>query len=125
VKIKKLAKLELREIQALGETLDGYAEFFKTEIANDTCELWEIDNGKSFAITRLENDEFKHNKVLVVCCYKGENLNEFVEHITAIADKNKWLIRFHTKRPALVRWMKRKFNFNDVEYVAIRENNHG
>lgn len=125
MKIKKLAKLELRETQALGETLDGYADYFKTEIANKLCELWEINNGKSFAITRLESDEFKQNITMVVCCYKGQDLNEFVEHIITVADANNWLIRFHTKRPALVRWMKRKFNFNDVEYVAIRENKNG
>lgn len=121
MKIKKLKRLELREIQALDETLDGYDEYFKRQIELDLCELWEINNGESFAITRMEYDADKQNTILVVCCYKGKNLNDFVDHITAIADKNKWLIRFHTKRASLARWMERKYNFNDKEFVLIRE----
>ncbi len=125
MRIQKLKKLELREIQGLGETLDDYAEYFKNEIARGACELWDINNGESFAITRIEFDEWTNKTALVVCCYKGKNLNDFAEHILKIADKNNWCIRVHTTNPALVRWYTRKYNFNEPEYVLTRDNKNG
>lgn len=123
--VKKLSKLTLREKQGLAETLDGYGDFFEHEINENICELWEINNGESFAITRLENDEFKNIKILVLCCYKGKNLNDFANLLAETADKNNWFVRFHTKSPALARWMNRKYDCEPLEHVLMREPKHG
>ena len=125
MKIRKLSELTEREINGLHGTLDGYDDYFISEVAANVCELWEINDGESFCITRLERDTIKDTITLVVCAYKGKNLDQFAQHITKIADANKWLIRVHTTKPALVRWYTRKYNFNKPEYVLIRDNQNG
>jgi len=125
MRVQLLPRLTLREVQGLGETLDGYNEYFRQAIDDKECELWDINNGESFCITRLEYDSDKQYTVLVVCCYKGKNLKPFVDHITAIADKKNWYIRYHTKRASLVRWMHRTFDFDSPEYVCLRSPNNG
>jgi len=125
VHIVKLDKLTERELDGLGETLGGYDDYFIEAVESGICELWDINNGQSFSITRMEHDNFIQQTIMVVCCYKGEDLTAFVDHITAIADYNNWQIRFHTKRPGLVKWMRKSYNFNETEQIAIRNPNHG
>lgn len=123
--VVKLPHLTQREVDELAETLDGYAEYFRDEIEQGDCELWEINNGDSFCITRLETDSYKDERItLVVCCYKGKDLDEFTEHLCNTADARNWFIRFHTFRPGLVRMMQ-KHDFNNAEYIAIRGPKHG
>jgi len=125
MRVQKLRRLTLREEQGLDETLDGYNDYFRQAIKHGDCELWDINNGDSFCITRMETDTDKGRTILVVCCYKGKDLNEFTNHLTATCDANNWFLRFHTKRRGLVRWMQRGHNFNELEYVAMRGPNNG
>ena len=109
------------EVQKLGETLDGYAEYFKAAIKYKECELWSINGGESYCITRLEVDKIKNRTTVAVCCYKGKNLEAFVNHLISICDANGFYIRFHTVHKSLTRWMQRKFKFKPFEFVNHRE----
>jgi hypothetical protein len=106
---------------ALRIALGGDEEYFSTAIANGVCELWEINQGASYCITRLE----RHNKTkriyLVCCCYQGKDLDEFAQHLITIADRNDWSLRVHTTNKAIVKWYRNKYNFNAPEYIIIRD----
>jgi hypothetical protein len=123
VKIKRLSFLTNEIKQALKISLDGNENFFEEEIKKNICELWNINEGESFCISRMEEEN--NNTILVLCCFAGKNLDGFAQHVMKIADKNSWFIRVHTKNKALVRWYLRRYNFNLPEYVLIRGPKNG
>lgn len=122
LKVEKLKTLTPFIIEFLKEELGGYDDLFIQQINSSISELWRINSGESYAITRLETDLLTRKIILVVCVYKGKNLIQFGDHITKICDKNKWLLRFHTLKPALAKWMTKEYNFNEHEHVLLREN---
>jgi hypothetical protein len=105
--------------QGLCQALDGYGEFFKSQVNTGIAELYRIGS-ESWFIVRQEIDQTKGTQILVVCCYQGEKLADFVEYLIDTCRKNKFdEIRFHTKRPGLAKWMKNQFNFQVAEYVSV------
>lgn len=124
MKIEKLHILDNEGIAALSETLGGYAEFFKDEIKRGASELWRIDNGESYAITRLERDEWLNETTLVCCCYKGANLKQWTKHLLSICDKNKWNARLHTTNKTISKLMRKKYGFSEPELVLTRGHAH-
>ena len=119
--VLKLDTLTEKAIEGLGDTLDGYEALFDIEIKNNVSELWEINGGESYCITRLEYDRFKHYHVLVICTYRGKNIEQFCDHVLPLVEKNNWKIRFHTFKPAFAKWMGKKYGFTQTEYVLLRE----
>ena len=117
--IERLSFLTNEIKEALKISLDGNENFFEDEIEKNISELWNINHGESFCISRIEKED--DNIILVLCCFAGKNLDGFAQHVMKIADKNSWCIRVHTKNRALVRWYLRRYNFNLHEYVLIRE----
>jgi hypothetical protein len=111
--------------EKLKHALNGYEEFYHQEIENKIAELWEVDDGESYAITRLEYDEYKDFTVLVVCCYEGKKIKEFADHVEKVADKKKWYVRVHTTNKALCEWWRKRYHFDEIEYVLTREPKNG
>ena len=109
----------------LKKSLNGYDLLFKQEIQQGIAELWEINGGESYAITRMEYDEYKQHTILVVCCYEGENIKEFADHVERVADSKQWHVRVHTENAALCNWWRKRYHFDNIEYVMTREPKHG
>ena len=86
----------------LGETLRDCEDLLRDQVNRGIAELWQVDD-HSWMITRTEY--FPNRKPeLVVCCYKGEQLNAVTQLIMATAIKNGFgSIRYHTQRKGLNR----------------------
>jgi hypothetical protein len=77
------------------------------------AQCWRLQKGKAYMLTRAENKE------LVVCCFEGENLGEIItDVIQAVKESGFSSIRFHTKRPAILKLIRQEFEL--VEYVFRR-----
>lgn len=109
----------------LDKSLDGYGDFYREQIIQGICELWKINGGESYAVSRLEYDEYKKINILVMCCYEGKNIVKFVRHVEKIADSKGWHVRIHTKNPTLAKFYTKKSGFIFSEYVLMREPNNG
>ena len=72
--IKRVKNWTEEAEQCLGETLRDDADLLKQQVNSGIAELWNIDN-ESWMITRVE-DLPGRKPELVVCCYKGKNLNQ-------------------------------------------------
>ena len=119
--VEKLDSLTPEIIDFLSDVLGGYDDYFVEEINSHVSELWKVNGGESYSITRLEFDHCKNKTVLVVCVYKGKNIEQFCDHVLKIVDVNTWSIRFHTEKIAFAKWMGSKYNFGRPELVLIRE----
>jgi hypothetical protein len=109
----------------LHNALGGYDDFFRQEIEQGIAELWKINYGESYCVSRLEYDEYKQKTILVLCCYQGKNITQFARHCERIADKNDWQIRVHTENETLAKLYQKKMGFGKPEYVLIREPKNG
>ncbi len=88
--------------QGLGETLDDCEDLLREQIEKGIAELWQVDDS-SWLITRVEKWPGRKPE-LVVCCYKGENLNAVTQEIMKGAiNSGMGSIRYHTKRKGLNR----------------------
>ncbi len=117
MKIQKITHWTLQAEQGLGETLNDDAELLKQQVNSGIAELWCIDN-ESWMITRVE-DLPGRKPELVVCCYKGKDLNQVGDLILAQSKKQDFgSIRFHTKRKGLNRLLS-KFNFQFLESIYL------
>ena len=121
LRVEKLDTLTPDIINFLGYTLDGYDNFYIQEISHGVSELWEINGGESFCITRLESDLQTNKTILVVCVYRGKNIEQFCDHVLKIVEGEKWGLRFHTFKPAFAKWMTKKYKFENTEYVITRD----
>jgi len=64
-------------------------------------------------LTRAENKE------LVVCCFEGKNLKSIISGVIKAAKISGFTsIRFHTKRPAIIKLIKEEFQL--VEHIFRR-----
>ena len=119
--IEKLDRLTPPIIEFLSDVLGGYDAYFIEEIDRGISELWRVNSGESYSITRLEFDHCKNKTVLVVCVYKGKNIEQFCDYVLKIVDVQKWSIRFHTEKIAFAKWMASRYNFGKPEIVLKRE----
>jgi len=89
-------------VEGLGETLRDCEDLLRDQVNRGIAELWQIED-RSWMITRTE--VFLNRKPeLVVCCYKGEQLNAVTQEIMVTAIKNGFgSIRYHTQRKGLNR----------------------
>jgi hypothetical protein len=93
----------IKACMVLGPTLDRALEL---DIRAGRAELWAVDGGSSFAVTRLE--VLPDRRELVVCAYAGTGLEAFAAHLyERCAAQGVASIRWHTRRPALARLLKR------------------
>ena len=113
MKFKKLTALTDEAAQglnkSLGDTLDR--EILTQDIAEGISELYEIDGGKAYAITRIEPKE------LVICCFQGSGLREAAPRFVAAAKAAGCTsIRFHTENTALARLLS-EYKPKHIEHV--------
>jgi len=88
--------------QGLGETLRDDVELLRDQVAQGVAELWRVD-GHSWMITRVEPIPNRRPE-LVVCCYKGRDLNRVTQYLMKAAIKQGFgSIRYHTRRKGLNR----------------------
>ncbi|AMO56627.1 hypothetical protein GZ77_03525 [Endozoicomonas montiporae] len=101
--------------RALRDTFYGYD--FRREIETGQAELWKVNGGRLWLITRIENGE------LVVCCAAGRGLVSACVYLLAAAKKQGLKsIRFHTFKPAFARFIKQTFSgFQKVEQRSTGE----
>ena len=117
MEIKKISRWTKQAEQSLGETLRDDADLLKHQVNNSIAELWCI-NGESWMITRVEHLPGRKPE-LVVCCYKGKDLNTVGDLILAQAQIQRFgSIRFHTQRKGLNRLLS-KFDFQFLESVYL------
>jgi len=119
VNVKKLLVLTPEIKMALAVSMQGEDQYFDQAIKQNICELWVINNGESYAITRLEENN-ENGITLVLCCYEGKDIDCFSRHIIKIADSNKWAIRVHTYSKVLKKWCLTRYGFNNPEFVLKR-----
>ncbi len=88
--------------QGLGETLRDDMELLRDQVEQGTAELWRVDN-HSWMITRIEPIPGRKPE-MVVCCYKGRDLNKVTQHLMQAALRQGFgSIRYHTRRKGLNR----------------------
>ena len=86
------------------------------DIEQGYSELWEIDGGASYLVSRIES------QYVVGVCFGGEDLPGASEFILRAAAKLGKPVRLHTKRPGMGRLMKR-FNPEVLETIYRIESN--
>jgi hypothetical protein len=97
VVIVKLKHIDARVRAGLGDTLD---EILEADVERGAAELYEIDAGASYAITRVERDVDE----LVLCAYRGRDVEPFFRVLAARAEVlGLRSVRFHTRRRGLAR----------------------
>lgn len=102
-------------IEAVGETADGDGPILHALIEGGEAEAWSVNDGALNLITRIETRPDRRE--LVVCCAKGEALDELIPVIESAAAKAECdTIRWHTKRKGLARYVDR-YSSEPVEYV--------
>ena len=90
---------------------DGAA--LEKQCNNGIAQCWRLQKGKAYMLTRAENKE------LVVCCFEGQGLGEIITGvIQAVKNSGFSSIRFHTKRPAILKLIRQEFKL--VEHVFRR-----
>lgn len=117
MKIEKLPFLCLDSLSVLFPAFDGFAGYFKSAIESGECELWSIDNGTSYCITRMELHPVT---TLVFCCYAGSRIRRFARYASDLCERNNWAIRVHTKDARLAKLYQKHFGFSNPEYVLTR-----
>lgn len=101
MRFERLPSLRLAEIET--DTFGGSADrdIIADEIERGISELWRIDDGKAYMVTRMETDE------LVIVAFQGKGLANVAPILVETAKRHGLdSIRFHTKRPALARLLK-------------------
>ena len=95
--------------RALSGTFHGHD--YRADIEKGRCQLWRVNPGRLFIITRIEDRE------LVVCCAAGRGMVAAAVYLLAAAmNQGLTSVRFHSRRPALARLMRKAgFPFVAVE----------
>lgn len=97
--------------RGLEGTLDALLE---QDVAAGLAQVWELDAGSSYAITRLERGGLNE---LVICAYRGRDAEGFLELcLQGARAQGVRSIRFHTRRPGLARLIHR-YRPDLAEYV--------
>ena len=101
--VQRLIELTPRARYVLRGTLDAPLE---ADVAAGRAQLWEINDGESFAVTRLEGAPGMPLHELVVCAYAGRDVRAFAAMVVESARRQGVpSIRWHTRRPALARML--------------------
>lgn len=88
--------------QVTGEDHDSVAR----EVDAGTSELWLV-SGHSFLVTNVDTS----SRELIVCCYAGRDVLAIADVLYKLARKQGLCaVRFFTKRPALARQLRRRFD---------------
>jgi hypothetical protein len=89
----------------LVKSLSGDDIPLRLECENGISQCWQFNKGEAYMLTRGEGKE------LVICCFEGKNLKSFVDHIFKAASLCGFSsIRFHTKRPAILKLLNQRFH---------------
>jgi len=122
VKIEKLTEFTDDAILVLSDAMGNYQDGYRIEVETGIAELWCINFGESYCITRLERDG--NLIVLVMCCYGGstytKNLCAFCDHVIEICEKNNWVVRLHTFNPRIAEFYQKYFQFDKPELILKR-----
>ena len=106
----------------LSGAMGNERSYFVNSIATGECELWSINHGESYAITRIDLEANK--TTLVICCYGGDsytkNLLAFGNYVIDLCKARKWSIRIHTNKAKISDFMQKHFDFDQPEYVLTR-----
>ena len=95
----------------LARALDVDIDLIGEQVKRGISDLWVIDNGAAYMVTRREFDTF------VVVAYEGIKLKETAAYVIRLAQATGCReIRFHTNKPALIR-MLREYDPEPIEYV--------
>lgn len=97
----------------LAKSLQGDDLALKQQCDNGIAQCWRLQRGQAYMLTRAENKE------LVVCCFEGQNLGEIISSVIKAAKDSGFVsIRFHTKRPAILKLIRQEFEV--VEHIFRR-----
>ncbi len=97
----------------LVKSLGGDDLDLKKECDSGIAQCWRLQRGKAHMLTRAESKE------LVICCFEGQDLGEIISGVLKVAkDSGFASIRFHTKRPAILKLIKQEFEL--VEHIYRR-----
>jgi hypothetical protein len=82
--------------------IDSDYKELSSQIKAGIAELWRVNEGEAYAITRLEKPA-----TLMVCCYQGSGVAGFAQYIVEVAKRNGMTkVAFHTERRGLPRLIK-------------------
>jgi hypothetical protein len=82
----------------LRDTLAPDGALIAEEVRDGIADLWRIDGGAAWLITRAEGDE------LVIVCLQGRGARKIINTVIERARRAGFLsLRAHTKRPGLLR----------------------
>lgn len=77
-------------------------EWIQKEIEKDIAQLWKVNGGELWAVTRGEWDE------LVLCCVAGNGLHDFMPYLINQARKQGFKsMRCQTNRKGLIKMLER------------------
>lgn len=82
----------------LAEAIDPHRDGIASDVIEGRAELWKLDNGQSWMITRGEGAE------LVIVAFQGANLRAWMRRLYVIAKSLGYkTARFHVLNPAVAR----------------------
>jgi len=114
-KVIRQAKWSKEAQAGLSVALDGCEGLYKYEVNEGISQLYKI-GADSWAILRVERDINTDEIILVGCCYQGKKYLDFADYIIDKAKSLKIsLIRVHSKRPGIGRWLIKKLKFHVSE----------
>jgi len=88
----------------LSKSLAGDNALLRLECESNISQCWRLFNGQAHMLTRGEGRE------LVVCCFEGQNLRNIIDYVFDAAKSSGFTsIRFHTKRPAILKLLNQRF----------------
>ena len=99
----------------LQKSLAGNEIPLSLECENGVSQCWRFNKGLAYMLTRVEKKE------LVVCCFEGSRLKPLIDYLFISAKSCGFTsIRFHTKRPAILKLLNQNFHLiknTGVEYI--------
>ena len=105
--------------QGLGETLSDCEDLLREQVERGIAELWRVDD-HSWMITRTEHLPNRKPE-LVVCCYKGREINAVTQVIMEAAKQQGFgSIRYHTNRKGLNRLVQ-DLGFEYMETIYLKQ----
>lgn len=101
----------------LSRAVNGYDALYADQIACGQVEAWRINNGESYALTRVESDPTMTPPYeLVLCAYEGRDLLGFIAHMKRCAVGRFARVRCHVQRRGFER-IARMTGFKKLEVV--------
>lgn len=102
----------------LNLTFRGHAEKVRQMVESEAAELWRINAGESWMVTRLE--DVGQGMELNVICLQGRDIHPIVDLIFGVARVNECkFVRFHTQFRGLGRMLNRHgFELEDLIFRA-------